>query len=69
MCTFNEIFRSVLMPCSVPNESNHAPQFKLDIRNAPIQEEEGDVDAALANVANTLRAVSRSLCLITRARS
>lgn len=40
-----------------PNESNAPPQFKLDIRNAPIQEEEGDADAALANMANTLRAV------------
>ncbi|KAF2115567.1 Muniscin C-terminal mu homology domain-containing protein [Lophiotrema nucula] len=32
------------------------PQFKLDIRNAPIKEEEADADAALANMANTLRA-------------
>ncbi|KAF2088501.1 hypothetical protein K490DRAFT_64553 [Saccharata proteae CBS 121410] len=32
------------------------PQFKLDIRNAPIQEEDsGDAQTALANVANTLR--------------
>ncbi|KAF2478175.1 uncharacterized protein BDR25DRAFT_338818 [Lindgomyces ingoldianus] len=38
------------------NEVNPAPQFKLDIRNAPIQEEDGDPDAALANMANTLRA-------------
>jgi len=37
-------------------ESNPAPQFKLDIRNAPIQEEEGDADAAMANMVNTLRA-------------
>lgn len=35
---------------------NPTPQFKLDIRNAPIQEEEGDADAALANMASTLRA-------------
>ncbi|KAF2203062.1 hypothetical protein GQ43DRAFT_500549 [Delitschia confertaspora ATCC 74209] len=35
---------------------NPTPQFKLDIRNAPIQEEEGDADAALASLANTLRA-------------
>lgn len=41
----------------VPLETNPAPQFKLDIRNAPIQEEDGDADAALANMANTLRAV------------
>lgn len=33
------------------------PAFKLDIRNAPIQEE-GDTDAAFNNIANTLRAVS-----------
>ncbi|KAH7410178.1 Muniscin C-terminal mu homology domain-containing protein [Phaeosphaeria sp. MPI-PUGE-AT-0046c] len=37
-------------------ESNSTPQFKLDIRNAPIQEEEGDADAAMANMVNTLRA-------------
>ncbi|KAF2031034.1 hypothetical protein EK21DRAFT_99977 [Setomelanomma holmii] len=37
-------------------ESNPAPQFKLDIRNAPIQEEDGDADAAMANMVNTLRA-------------
>ncbi|KAF2495726.1 hypothetical protein BU16DRAFT_527494 [Lophium mytilinum] len=37
------------------NEAS-TPQFKVDIRNAPIQEEDGDADAALANVANTLRA-------------
>lgn len=37
-------------------ESNPTPQFKLDIRNAPIQEEEGDADAAMANMVNTLRA-------------
>ncbi|KAF9732872.1 hypothetical protein PMIN02_009597 [Paraphaeosphaeria minitans] len=35
---------------------NPPPQFKLDIKNAPIQEEEGDVHAALADMANTLRA-------------
>ncbi|KAJ9659002.1 hypothetical protein H2201_007524 [Coniosporium apollinis] len=32
-----------------------APQFKVDIRNAPIQEEDADADAALASVANALR--------------
>ena len=31
--------------------------MKVDIRNAPIQEEDGDADAAIANVASTLRAV------------
>ncbi|KAF2012266.1 hypothetical protein BU24DRAFT_426122 [Aaosphaeria arxii CBS 175.79] len=40
----------------VPGESAPAPQFKLDIRNAPIQEEDGDADAAVATLANTLRA-------------
>jgi len=41
-------------------ELNAPPQFKLDIKNAPIQEEEeGDVNAALADMANTLRAVRR----------
>lgn len=38
-------------------ELSAPPQFKLDIKNAPIQEEEGDVNAALADMANTLRAV------------
>ncbi|KAH0558508.1 hypothetical protein GP486_004835 [Trichoglossum hirsutum] len=37
------------------NESAPAPQFKLDIRNDPIQEEDGDANEALAHVANTLR--------------
>jgi hypothetical protein len=40
-------------------ETNSTPQFKLDIRNAPIQEEEGDPNAAMADMANTLRAVSQ----------
>jgi hypothetical protein len=40
------------------NELNPTPQFKLDIRNAPIEEEDGDADAATANLVNTLRAVS-----------
>lgn len=39
----------------VANETP-TPQFKVDIRNAPIQEEDGDAETALANVANTLRA-------------
>jgi len=38
-------------------ENNLTPQFKLDIKNAPIQEEDGDANAAIANMANTLRAV------------
>ena len=47
---------------------NPPPQFKLDIRNAPIQEEEGDADAALANMANTLRAVRKPYCWTCRIR-
>ncbi|KAI9809457.1 MAG: hypothetical protein M1827_006837 [Pycnora praestabilis] len=35
---------------------NVPPQFKLDIRNDPIQEEDSDAATALASVANTLRA-------------
>ncbi|EDU41337.1 fes CIP4y domain-containing protein [Pyrenophora tritici-repentis] len=38
------------------SEGGSQPQFKLDIRNAPIQEEDGDADAATANLVNTLRA-------------
>ncbi|KAF1945674.1 hypothetical protein EJ02DRAFT_451383 [Clathrospora elynae] len=38
------------------SDGNPPPQFKLDIRNAPIQEEDGDADAATANLVNTLRA-------------
>ncbi|KAH6643872.1 Muniscin C-terminal mu homology domain-containing protein [Boeremia exigua] len=37
-------------------EGSSTPQFKLDIRNAPIQEEGEDNDAAMASVVNTLRA-------------
>jgi hypothetical protein len=36
------------------NESDQ-PQFKLDIKNEPIREEDADAQAALSNVANTLR--------------
>ncbi|KAI9683383.1 MAG: hypothetical protein M1829_005455 [Trizodia sp. TS-e1964] len=43
------------------SETPPPPQFKLDIRNDPIQEEDGDADAALANVANTLRAQATPL--------
>ncbi|KAI9809244.1 MAG: hypothetical protein M1825_002535 [Sarcosagium campestre] len=35
---------------------NGQPQFKLDIRNAPIREEDGDAATAMSNVANALRA-------------
>lgn len=31
--------------------------LKLDIRNNPIQEEDGEAQTVMANVANTLRAV------------
>ena len=41
----------------LPRESDQS-QFKLNIKNEPIQEEDGDAQAALSNVANTLRAVS-----------
>lgn len=34
----------------------HQPQFKVEIKNDVIQEEEGEADAALSKVANTLRA-------------
>lgn len=58
-CTYSSlsICRILLTIHRAPNESNPPPQFKLDIRNAPIQEEEGDADAVLASMANTLRAV------------
>lgn len=35
----------------------HQPQFKVEIKNEVIQEEDEDADAALSKVANTLRAV------------
>lgn len=38
------------------SEISPPPQFKLDIKNAPIEEEQGDVNAAMADMANTLRA-------------
>lgn len=37
------------------------PQFKLDIRNEPIREEDGEAQSAVLNVANTLRVVSVQL--------
>ncbi|KAI9801438.1 MAG: hypothetical protein M1833_002670 [Piccolia ochrophora] len=37
-------------------EEQSQPQFKLDIRNAPIQEEDRDAATAMTNVANALRA-------------
>jgi hypothetical protein len=64
LCTYPTVLGMKELPLirhRLPNESNPQPQFKLDIRNAPIQEEDGDADAALANMANTLRAVRR-LC-------
>jgi hypothetical protein len=36
-------------------EESEQPQFKLDIRKDPIREEDADAQAALSNVANTLR--------------
>ncbi|MCJ1260817.1 hypothetical protein MMC22_000680 [Lobaria immixta] len=37
------------------------PQFKLDIRNEPIHEEDLDAQSALSNVANTLRAQAQQV--------
>lgn len=55
---------------SANSEGNPQPQFKLDIRNAPIQEEDDDADAATANLVNTLRAVCcaqfQSIHVLTR---
>lgn len=39
-------------------DENDQQQFKLDIKNEPIQEEGDDAQAALANVANTLRSAT-----------
>jgi len=39
------------------NAEEHQPQFKLEIKNDVIHEEEEEADAALSKVANTLRAV------------
>jgi len=36
-------------------QEGEQPQFKLDIRNEPILEQDADAQAALSNVANTLR--------------
>lgn len=36
-------------------QGSEQPQFKLDIRKEPIQEQDADAQAALSNVANTLR--------------
>jgi hypothetical protein len=45
-------------------EANAAAQFKVNIKNAPIQEESGDASAAMADVANALQMVSDSvMCL------
>ncbi|KAK5004473.1 hypothetical protein LTR60_006541 [Cryomyces antarcticus] len=41
----------------VSGDDTIPPQFKVDIRDAPIQEEGHDAETALANVANTLRMV------------
>ena len=45
--------------CSLTHWSSESdqPQFKLDIKSEPIHEEDGDAQAALSSVANTLRAV------------
>ncbi|KAF2421828.1 hypothetical protein EJ08DRAFT_690123, partial [Tothia fuscella] len=43
------------------SNENTAPQFKVDIRSAPIAEESGDAAAALANVANALQATQPNI--------
>jgi hypothetical protein len=50
VATTSSIHRLTLKSVSDPGA-----QLKVDIRNAPIHEEDGDASAALANVANTLR--------------
>lgn len=52
----------VLAYANIVSSDVDAPQFKLDIRNEPIQEEDVDAQAALNNVANTLRVVSTATC-------
>jgi F-BAR domain only protein len=53
---------------------NSGPQFKLDIRTAPIEEENADAQTAIANVTNVLRAVhsfdavARNTLLITHSK-
>lgn len=42
-------------------EANAAAQFKVNIKNAPIQEESGDASAAMADVANALQMVSNDI--------
>lgn len=44
----------------------HEQQFKLDIRNEPIKEEDADAQAALSNVANTLRLGNSNLATPSR---
>jgi len=38
-----------------------AAQFKVNIKNAPIEEEHGDASAAMADVANALQAVRNGM--------
>lgn len=58
-----KLHRTIVLNCitrgieSLTIYSEAEPQFKLDIRNEPIQEEEDKAKSALSNVANTLRAV------------
>jgi len=40
------------------SNGNNSRQYDVDIRNAPIAEEDGDAGAASASLASTLRAVS-----------
>ncbi|MCJ1388852.1 hypothetical protein MMC18_001702 [Xylographa bjoerkii] len=53
--TTDDVTRAQQEALSLPSESEQ-PQFKLDIKSEPIREEDGDAQAALSNVANTLRA-------------
>ncbi|TGZ81765.1 hypothetical protein EX30DRAFT_340630 [Ascodesmis nigricans] len=48
------------MPLGEPEAQpeEHQPQFKVEIKNEVIQEEDEDVDAAMSKVANTLRAAN-----------
>lgn len=41
-------------------EGAASQNFKVDIRNAPIAEEDGDASAAMANVTNALRMVRKT---------
>jgi hypothetical protein len=54
---------SKLYRLTIDRANEAAAQFKVDIKNAPIEEEHGDASAAMADVANALQAVRTSLIL------